>query len=102
MTHCICNNGERTQSQKIHLEQAECLHIILVELRNERPLRDPDGHLARKRLLRNHDTGRMNGDIARQPLDPPRKVDHPANTLVLVIETTEVRRLFEGALQRDV
>ena len=102
MTHCICNDGERTQPQKVHLEQTEGLHIVLVELRNERPLRDPDGHLARKRLLRNHDTGRMNGDIARQPLDPSRKVDHPANTLVLVIETTEVRRLFEGTLQRDV
>ena len=34
----IRNNGQRAQSQKVHFEKPQRLHIVLVELRDKRAL----------------------------------------------------------------
>ena len=102
MTNSIRNDGECTKSQKIHFEEAQPLHIILVKLRDQCTIRNPHGHLACKRILRNHHACRMDGDVARQSLDPPCEVDHPANALVPLVNAPEIRGLMKCTLQRDI
>ena len=102
MLHRIRNDREGAQPQKVHLEKPQSLDIVLVELRDERALGDPDGHLTRKRIFRNHNARRMDGGIARQPFDLAREVDHPVNAFVLVVDASKIRRLLECAIQCDI
>ena len=102
MVHCIRNDGECTQPQKVHLEESQCLHIVLIELCDKCAFGNPDRYLARKRIFRNHHTSRMDGDIARQPLNPAREINHSANTLIPVIDSPKIRRLLERTIEGDV
>ena len=95
-------NCQRTQPEKIHLEKPESLYVVLIELRDKRPLRNPDGYLTGQRILRNHNTRRMDRRIARQAFDFTREINHSASILILLVDTPKIRRLFERTLQCNV
>ena len=76
----VANNRQRAQAEKVHLQQAQLLHLVFIILRN---------HTAVTALLQRHivaqiarcdnNTGGVRACIARQSLDAARQVDELFN-----------------------
>ncbi len=75
--------------------------MVLVVLRNKRPLRNRDRHIIRQRMARYHDAGRMRRRMARQPLNFAGQIDKAFDIRIALIGLTEVRGLLQSLVERD-
>ncbi len=101
--HAVVDQRQRAQAQEVHLEQADALDALHVELR-----RDVAGvalverHELRQRPRRDHDARRVDRGVARRALEPPRDVDQLLDLRVLLVGVLERRRLVERLVQRHL
>ena len=50
---------------------------------------------------RDHDAARVRADVAREPLEPAREVDEPANLLLLLVDRAQLGVVRERLVERD-
>ena len=97
----LVDDREGLEPQEVELDEADRLEVVLIELRQHAALRGIQRHELRERLRRNHHAARMRADVAREPLEPSREVDEPANFLFLLVHRAQLGIVRERFVERD-
>ena len=108
MTERVVDHGEGAQSEEVHLEQPQRLDPDHVELRDDAlrivagVLRELERQVVHERRVADHDAGRVHRVLAAQALERARRIDDLLRLGLLLVRLSELRRLLERVLDREV
>ena len=98
----VADDGQRAQTEEIHLEQAELLDGAHRELGGDDLVVALERHIIGDGLVGDEHARRMGGGMAGKTLERAAGVDQPLDARILLIVLFQLRRDFQRARQRHV
>ena len=104
----VLDHGEVPQPEEVHLQQAERLDAVHVELRDDLlrvvagVLRELQGEVVHERRVPDHDARGVHRVLAAQPLERPGRLDDLLGLGLLLVGRGQVRRELQRVLDRVV
>ena len=99
----IRQHGEISQTQKVHLEQAQLFQRRHDKLRDHIAVICRERHIMIDRFIRDDNAGRVRGRMARHSLQTARRVDELMNGFIALIHLPQLlgrrERLINGNMQ---
>ena len=98
----VANDGQRAQTEKIHLEQTEFFNRAHRELRGDDLVVALKRHVIGDRFIGDEHARRMGGRMAGQTFERTARIDQALDARVLLIVLFQFRRNFQRAGERHV
>ena len=108
MSQRVLDHGEVAQAEEVHLQQAERLDTVHVELRHDllrvvaRVLGELEREVVHERGVADHHPGRVHGVLSTEPLERPGGLDDLLRLWLALVRVREVGRELQRVLDRIV